>query len=571
MIQKRSFLLFCFTLCFLLTCKKNEPPGRGYTIQKEAFSDQAMIVSAHPLATKVGLDILRQGGNAFDAAIGVQFALAVVYPVAGNIGGGGFMISRSHDGQLDALDFREKAPAAAHRDMYLDSLGNVIKGLSINGHLAAGVPGSVDGMFRIFEKYSKLKDFKKLIEPSIRLAEEGFLLTPAQARNLNAKRADFEKYNTRTPVFVKTKEWQEYDLLVQSDLANTLKRIREKGEAGFYEGETADLIVQEMQAGKGLITKEDLKNYDAIWRTPLTTDYKGTKIISMPPPSSGGIALIQLLEMVEPYPLKEWGFHDKSSVHLMVEAERRVYADRAKHLGDQDFYEVPMTGLTQAEYLQYRMQDFDSGKASPSDSIEAGLFPFKESEQTTHFSIVDTEGNAVAITTTINSAYGSKTVVNGAGFLLNNEMDDFSAKPGTPNFYGLLGAEANAIEPGKRMLSSMTPTIAEKDGKLLMVVGTPGGSTIITSVFQTILNVVEFGMSMDEAVAAPRFHHQWKPDQIRLEQNALSTETRNALKAMGHELAEKGTIGRVDAILIHPNGQIEGGADPRGDDHAEGW
>ncbi len=571
-MKKHLCLLISLIIFFFTACKeapKTDVPL--YEISKAATTDKAMVVSAHPHATNIGVDLLQQGGNAYDAAIGVQFALAVVYPVAGNIGGGGFMVSRTKAGEITTLDYREKAPAAAHRDMYLDSLDNVIKGLSINGHLAAGVPGSVDGMFKIFEKYSKLKDFKKLIQPSIDLAEKGFKITAKQAQNLNGKQDAFKTCNTTMPVFVKDMPWKEGDLLVQKDLANTLKRIRDQGEAGFYEGETADLIVKEMQAGGGIISKEDLKNYDAVWRTPLNTVYKGYNIISMAPPSSGGIALTQLLEMVEPYPIKDWGFQSQKTVHLITEAERRVYADRAKHLGDNDYYKVPMEELKNPDYLKSRMKNFNPDLATSSDSIEAGVFEPKESEQTTHFSIVDQEGNAISITTTINSGYGSKTVVTGAGFLLNNEMDDFSSKPGTPNFYGLLGAEANAIEPGKRMLSSMTPSIVEKDNKLFMVVGTPGGSTIITSVFQTILNVTEFGMTMDEAVAAPRFHHQWKPDKIMVEKDAVSPADRIALEGMGHEFLERGSIGRVDAILIKPNGKLEGGADPRGDDHVAGF
>ena len=569
--MKKAFYLLVSSLLFIFNACKESQEQPLYAIQKVATSKKAMVVSAHPLATKVGVDILRQGGNAFDAAISVQFALAVVYPVAGNIGGGGFMIARTKGGALSALDYREKAPAAAHRDMYLDSIGNVIKGLSIDGHLAAGIPGSVDGMFKIFEKYSALKDFKKLIQPSIELAEKGFKVTAKQAKNLNGKQDAFRKCNTTLPVFVSDTPWKEGDLLVQADLANTLKKIRDHGEAGFYEGETAELIIREMQAGKGIITKEDLKNYDALWRNPVSTDFKDLKIISMPPPSSGGIALTQLLEMVEPYPMKDWGFQSKETVHLMVEAEKRVYADRAKHLGDNDFYTVPVFELMDMTYLTNRMKSYAPDVATPSDSIQAGVIIPKESEQTTHFSIVDEEGNAVSITTTINSGYGSKTVVTGAGFLLNNEMDDFSSKPGAPNFYGLLGAEANAIEPGKRMLSSMTPTIVEKNNQLYMVVGTPGGSTIITSVFQTILNVTEFGMNMGEAVAAPRFHHQWMPDEIRVEKEAISAQTRATLKSMGHRIQEKGSIGRVDGILIGPDGTLEGGADPRGDDHAEGF
>ena len=563
-----SSLLLFFVLFF--SCK-SPAPRPPFEIEKSVKAAKAMVVSAHPLATQAGIDILRQGGNAVDAAIAVQFALAVTYPVAGNIGGGGFMIYRDHTGTTSTLDFREKAPLTAHRDMYLDSLGNVIKGLSINGHLAAGVPGSVDGMFKAFERYSKLKDMKKLIAPAIHLASKGFPVTEMQADRLNSFKERFEKYNTQSPVFVKKEAWKMNDPLVQKDLAMTLQAISDHGEAGFYEGKVADLIVAEMKAGGGIISLEDLKAYDAQWRDPIQTNYRTYTLTSMPPPSSGGIALAQLLELVEDYPLGEMGFHSPEAIHLMAEAERRVYADRATHLGDMDFYPVPILELMDATYLDNRMTNFDAKAATPSDSILAGVIEIKESEETTHFSIVDAEGNAVSITTTINSGYGSKTVVSGAGFFLNNEMDDFSAKPGVPNFYGLIGNEANAIQPQKRMLSSMTPTIVDKDGKLFMVVGTPGGSTIITSVFQCIVNVIDFKMSMTDAVAAGRFHHQWRPDAIQHEANALSAETLSALKSMGHQIKERSSIGKVEAILMLPDGQLEGAADPRGDDHAMGF
>ena len=569
--MKHHFHFLLFILLLLGAGCRQQQQGSIYQIQKTAIGEQAMVCTAHPLATKVGVDILRQGGNAVDAAIAVQFALAVVYPVAGNIGGGGFMIYRASDGSLDALDFREKAPATASRDMYLDSTGQVIDGLSFDGHLAAGVPGTVDGMVKAFDRYSQLKNWALLIDPAIQLAEAGFQITAAQAGNLNDKQAAFRKCNTTLPVFVRDQAWKEGDLLQQKELAATLKRIRDQGEAGFYEGETAQLIVREMEAGEGIISLEDLKSYDAQWRTPLTTLFKGHRIISMPPPSSGGIALTQLLEMVEPFPLEKMGFQSTESVHLIAEAERRVYADRAKFLGDSDFYPVPIGDLLDSAYLDKRMQSFRSQQASQSDSIAAGAIAIAESEETTHFSIVDPEGNAVSLTTTINSGYGSKTVVAGAGFLLNNEMDDFSAKPGVPNFYGLIGAEANAIAPGKRMLSSMTPTIVEKDGQLFMVLGTPGGSTIITSVFQTILNVTVYGQSMSQAVRHPRFHHQWKPDQIYVEEAALQPEVRVALEKLGHTIKERSSIGRVDAILVRPDGNLEGAADPRGDDHAQGF
>ena len=427
-------------------------------------------------------------------------------------------------------------------------------------------------MFKAFEKYSQLKDFKQLIAPSIELALKGFPVTELQASRLNKHQSSMKKHNTKMPIFVKEGGWKKGDLLIQTDLAATLQRIHDHGEAGFYEGPVADKIVAEMKAGKGIISHQDLKDYDAVWRKPMEGKYKDYSIISMPPPSSGGIALLQLLEMVEPYPLKSWGFQSTATVHLMTEAERRVYADRAIHLADADFYPVPKESLLNPDYLKERMKSFDESHATSSDSVVAGIFNTpKESEQTTHFSIVDHQGNAVSVTTTINSGFGSKTVVAGAGFLLNNEMDDFSAKPGVPNFYGLIGAEANAIEPGKRMLSSMTPTIVEKNNELFMVVGTPGGSTIITSVFQTILNAIEFDMTASQAVNAKRFHHQWKPDTLQFEEGTFSKEQLEALKNLGHEFKSRDKIGRVEAIIRNEDCSLDAAADIRGDDHAEGW
>jgi len=566
--MRNTYLITIFSLLLALSCRR--APEAIYTIEKTEIADSMMVVSAHPLASEAGLEVLRAGGNAVDAAIAVQFALAVVYPVAGNIGGGGFMMVRTAEGETAALDFREKAPGAATRNMYLDSLGNVIEGLSIDGHLAAGVPGTVDGMFKAHERYGNLP-MAQLIEPAIRLAGEGFRLTERQAGGLNRNQDDFRAFNTSMPVFVREEPWQPGDRLVQSDLAATLERIRQQGRDGFYAGKTADLIVAEMEAGGGLISREDLREYQAKWRDPVIIDYDEYRMISMPPPSSGGVALGQLLGMVAPYPLHEYGFHTTDAVHLMVEAERRVYADRAQHLGDSDYYPVPVDSLLNREYLRARMASFDSTLATPSSTIEAGAFAMlAQSEETTHFSVVDAEGNAVSVTTTINGGYGCNTVVSGAGFLLNNEMDDFSAKPGVPNMFGLLGAEANAIEPGKRMLSSMTPTIVEKNGQLFMVVGTPGGATIITSVFQTILNVIEFDMTMSEAVTAPRFHHQWMPDVITVEEGGLPESVRTELENRGHEFRERSAIGRVDAILVLPDGRLEGAADPRGDDHTAG-
>ncbi len=559
------FLLF---LAFGLSCKTSKT--LNYDIKKSLIGEKAMVVSAHPTASNVGKVILQQGGNAVDAAIAVQFALAVTYPNAGNIGGGGFMIYRSNTGKTLALDYREMAPGKAHKDMYLDKKGDVIPRLSLDGHLAAGVPGSVDGMVKAHQQMGSM-DWKQLLQPAIDLAEKGFRVTGQQAEGLNYHKENFIRLNTSRPALVKDQTWKAGDLLVQKDLAQTLRLIRDNGRAGFYEGSTADKIIAEMKAGGGIITYEDLKAYSSKWREPIGQSYKNYHVISMAPPSSGGVALAQMLQIVEPYPIAQWGFQSKETVHLMTEAERRVYADRAKHLGDMDYYPVPIPNLLDKNYLQKRMANFDAHAASTSEQIQAGNISIQESEETTHFSIVDQAGNAVSITTTLNASYGSKTVVSGAGFVLNNEMDDFSAKPGVPNYYGLVGAEANAIAPGKRMLSSMTPTIVTKDDQLYMVVGSPGGSTIITSVFQVFLNVAEFGMTMHEAVQAPRFHHQWLPDQIYIEKDCLPSATREQLKGMGHQLKERGNIGRVEAILVLPDGRLEGAADKRGDDHASGW
>ncbi len=529
-----------------------------------------MVVSANESASRVGLDILKKGGNAVDAAVAVQFALAVVYPAAGNIGGGGFMVYRASSGTVNTLDFREKAGFKASRDMYLDEEGLPVKDKSVHGHLAAGVPGSVAGMAAAHQKYGKLK-WADLIEPAIALAGEGFKISLRQARELNQFKETFVKHNPAGTAFVKDREWKEGDVLVQTELSNTLKQIRDKGAAGFYAGPVADSLLAEMKRGGGIINLEDLKSYKAVWRRPIVGNYKNYKIITVPPPSSGGIALIQLLKSVEPFPLKRWGLNADSTVQVMVEAERRVYADRATHLGDPDFYDVPQAQLLSDAYIKRRMADFNWGHATPSAEMTAGALNVEEHEETTHFSIVDKAGNAVSVTTTLNGSYGSAVVVKGAGFLLNNEMDDFSVKPGSPNIYGLVGGEANAIAPAKRMLSSMTPTIIEKDGQLFMIVGTPGGSTIITSVFQTILNVVEFDKSMQAAVDAKKFHHQWLPDTVYVEKAGLDSLTVLKLMAKGYPILQRGNIGRVDAILKTRWGYYQGGADSRGDDRALGW
>ncbi|MCB0652993.1 MAG: gamma-glutamyltransferase [Saprospiraceae bacterium] len=572
-MPKIKSLHFTLLLAFIFgafACKKNFP-APPYEATKSMVSDSAMVVSAHPLATTAGVDILRKGGNAIDAAIAVQFALAVVYPRAGNIGGGGFLVYRSNTGQTAALDYREKAPQKAGRDMYLDEQGNVIENMSTLGHWAVGVPGTVAGMVAAHEKYGKLP-METLLAPAIELAKNGFGITEQEANRLNEFQEAFKKVNDKPNAFIRP-NWKAGDLLVQSQLAKTLERIRDLGMAGFYEGQTAQKIVDEIQSGGGIISLQDLKDYRAVWRDPIIETYKNYKIISMPPPSSGGVALAQLLKMIEPYPIELLGFHSKETIHLMAEAERRVYSDRAKHLGDIDFYEVPMEQLLDSFYLAGRMSDFSMDSATISNTVNAGNFNMlKESFETTHTSIVDREGNATSVTTTLNSNYGSKVVVDGAGFFLNNEMDDFSIKPGVPNQFGLLGAEANAIQPGKRMLSSMTPTIFEKNGKLFMVAGTPGGSTIITAVFQVFVNVAEFHMPLDQAIEAKRFHHQWLPDEILIEEGSLTDQQKSDLAALGHQFREVKYMAIVKAIQVLDNGRLQGCGDPRNpDDTAKGY
>ncbi len=534
----------------------------NYKIVKKYEGSSGAVVSAHPLASKAGAEMLKKGGNAVDAAIATQFALAVVYPGAGNIGGGGFLVAHLKDGRNVTIDFRETAPGKAHRDMYLDKNGAVNLDKSQNGHLAAGVPGTVAGAFKSLP-YAKLS-MSELIAPAIALAEKGFVITDGEARSLNGTRAEFLKYNTSIPALVSQKTWKGGDTLIQKDLAETLKRISKDGMKGFYGGKTADLIVEEMKRGNGFITHKDLKRYRAKERNPVVFDYKGYQVITMGLPSAGGILLPQLLIMVGNKPLKDYGHNSAKAVNLMVEAERRAYADRAKYLGDPDFVKVP-SQLVSKEYLENRMKDFEAGKAGNSKNTDAGVFP--ESEETTHLSVYDAEGNAVAVTTTLNGSYGSRTVVGGAGFLLNNEMDDFSAKAGVPNMYGAVGSKANEIQPGKRMLSSMTPTILLKDGKPFLVVGTPGGTTITTSVFQSIVNVVDFGMNADDAVNKPKFHHQWLPDEVYVERG-FSSEVIDELKKMGYKIVQRGSIGRTEMILIRDS-KVEAVADKRGEDAVE--
>ena len=541
------------------------------TIKSLVESKKGMVVSTHPLASEIGRSILQKGGNAIDAAIAVNFALAVCHPSAGNIGGGGFMVYRNAKGKVFALDYREKAPLASSKDMYLDASGNVIPEKSFVGIFSVGVPGTVAGMDEMHRKFGSLP-WKVLIQPAVDLARNGHLLTFREANGLNANKSDFIKENKDHSYLINPNniDWRKDDLLIQEDLANTLERILTHKSKGFYQGKTAELIINEMRRHHGIITQKDLSSYQAVWRKPIVQSYKNLQIIGMPPPSSGGIALAQLMGMVEKYPLSTWGAASDSTVQLMIEAERRVFADRAKWLGDPDFVQVPIKSLVDSAYIQNRISSMDFVKATPSSAISAGQFAGYESPETTHYSIVDAAGNAVSITTTLNNSYGSKVFVGGAGFLLNDEMDDFSAKAGAPNLYGLVGSKANEIQPNKRMLSSMTPTIITENGQLKMVVGTPGGSTIITSVFQVVLNALEFGMNMQQAVEYPRFHQQWKPEHTRIEPNRLSLTQMERLKKKGYEFTNSASIGLVEAILVLPSGYLQGGADSRGDDTALG-
>ncbi len=528
-----------------------------------------MVVTAHPLASEAGAQILKQGGNAFDAAIAVQFALAVVYPRAGNIAGGGFAVYRKTNGDVGSLDFREKAPITAFPDMYLDKSGNVIPKLSSFGGLSSGVPGSVDGMIELHRKLGSLP-FSVLIQPAIDLAEKGFTLTPSEAKKLNESQSLLLKANDSISYFYKKRQWKTGDTIILPALANTLKLIRDNGRDGFYGGQTAQYMLDEIQSTGGIITQTDLDKYRSVWREPLVGNYKEYKVITMPPPSSGGLALLQLLKGSERYDFANYSFNSALSIHIMTELERRVYADRAEYLGDPDFTEVPVSKLLDSCYLQERFFDISLTTKTDSKFIKEGKVDKIESFETTHFSIVDKYQNAIGITTTLNGNYGSKVFVEKAGFFLNNEMDDFSIKPGVPNQFGLIGNKANAIVPEKRMLSSMTPTIIEKDNKLLMVVGSPGGSTIITTVYQTIIDVLEYGMDMQQAVDAKKTHSQWLPDIITYEKNGVGPLVISQLEQLGHKLEATGSLGKVDAVLILPDGTMQGGADSRADDTAIG-
>lgn len=569
---KRSFQYVFFVFFFSLLLVLIQCRGKKEQSESQisgVVADSAMVVSARVEASRIGLEILRNGGNAFDAMIATDLALVVAYPFAGNIGGGGFTVFRTQEGEVGSLDYREKAPLAAHRDMYLDENGDIIPGLSTLGALAVGVPGTVAGLFEIHSRFGT-KPFAELIQPAIDLAYNGVVVTAKQAERLNRYRKYFEQANER--IIFLDRQWKMGDTIRYPDLAKTFERIRDNGREEFYRGQTGETLVNYLTGLGGIVTMEDLAKYKAVWREPIVFEYKNYRIISMPPPSSGGICVAQILKSVEPYDIGQYAHNSAPYIQLLTEAERRVYADRAYFLGDPDFNTIPLDSLKSAAYNNRRMNDFDWDQATLSSDVSHGDIQIIESNQTTHYSIIDAYGNAVSVTNTLNGAYGSKVYVDGAGFFLNNEMDDLSSKPGEPNMFGLIGAEANSIEPEKRMLSSMTPTILEKDGELFMVVGSPGGSTIITSVVQNILNVVEHGMGMQESVSAPRFHHQWLPDDIRFE-NSFDTLAFPELRRKGYSLS-KGTtriIGKVDAILVLPDGKLEGGADPRGDDAAVGF
>lgn len=540
-------------------------PYQFETIKEKLFT-HAAVTSAHPLASMVGAAIMQDGGNAFDAAIAVHFALAVLHPSAGNIGGGGFLLARTNNGKLIGLDFREAAPAIASRDMYLDEKGNPITSKSLEGPLASGIPGSVSGMFNA-HVYAKLP-MAQLMEPAIELAQYGFVLTEKEAGSLNSVRDELLKLSSAPSAYTKNTKWKKGDTIFQPELAATLRRIQINGLAGFYEGVTADLIVKEMANGSGIISTTDLKNYQTKKRVPIEFDYKNHHVISFSPPSSGGILIAQMMKMISPFDIAAMGYQSPAAVGLMVESQRRAYADRAEHMGDPDFWKVPTRTLISDAYAQQRMQDYTPGVAGNSKNTNAGQA--KESEQTTHYSVIDKEGNMVAITTTLNGSYGNKTVVAGAGFLLNNEMDDFSTKPGVPNMFGALGGEANAIAPGKRMLSSMTPTLVTVNNKAYLTIGSPGGTTIPNQIYEGLINMIDFKMSLKQSIDASRFHHQWIPDQIQVEAD-FPDATIQALKKQGYKVNQRGYFGRMDGIRILPNGKIEAAGDKRGDDSVAGY
>ena len=554
---KKKLILFNFLVLFFIGCKN---------LEKNPI--QGAVVSARQEASKIGVDILKKGGNAFDAMVATSFALTVVFPNAGNITGGGFMVYRTSSGDIGSIDYREMAPMSSTEDMYLDKEGKANEDLSRTGGLAVGVPGSVAGILEVHKKMGSLP-LSELIQPSIELAEKGFLVTEKQATSLNSKRDEFIKVNGRETFYGKT--FKKGDTIKNSNLAKALTEISKYGNKGFYEGWVAESMVQKINKTGGKILLEDFKSYEPKWRKPIVFNYKDLRVISMGPPSSGGICLAQMMKMIEPFNIGDLEYKSYEAMHLMIEAERRSYADRSYFLGDPDFVSIPEYHLISSDYLSERMLNYNPLVATKSSDISYGDIVVAESDETTHFSILDSFGNAVSVTTTLNGSYGSKVFVDEIGVFMNNEMDDFSSKPGSPNMFGLIGGKANSIKPNKRMLSSMTPTIVEREGKLFLILGTPGGSTIITSVFQTILNAYEYNMGIQESIDSPRFHHQWVPDSVRFEPNFKNTSELKKLKSIGHhfDLQKSKFIGRVDAIMVDEIGNISVGADKRGDDYAE--
>lgn len=535
------------------------------------------VVSARKDASDIGVEIMKKGGNAFDAMIGVQLALSVSHPTAGNIAGGGFMVYKLKDGTDGTLDFRETAPADSSEKMYQDENGNVIPGLSSIGGLAVGVPGTVSAIFEIHKKFGSLP-IEELFQPSIELAEKGYLVTKYLEDELNEKRDDFIKLNGKNSLY--SKEYKSGDTIFNKMYANTLREIMNKGTDGFYKGKVAEDMIETISQSGGIMTMEDLSEYQSVWRDPVRFKYKGYDIISMSFPSSGGVILGQMMKAIENFDLSKIKHNSPEYVQLLTEIERRAFADRSDLMGDPDFMKLPVYEFMDKEYVESRMKNFSWDQATPSSEIKPGEIIFNESYETTHFSIVDKEGNAVSVTTTLNNSFGSKVYVENSGFFLNNEMDDFSSKPGYPNFFGVIGSEANSIQPKKRMLSAMTPTIVLKNNKPHLILGSPGGPSIITSVFQTILNVVEYNMDVNKAVSSPRFHHQWYPDLIVMENEAYSDELNSILSKKNYLIVKlpieeetlgvykRSDIGAVDAILINENGEVFGGADLRREHHS---